>query len=325
MKTKILSASQIKEAASLIKKGCLVAFPTETVYGLGADALNAAAAAAIFAAKGRPHSNPLIVHCCDLDQVRSIAVLTTDAEILARAFWPGPLTMVLRKKDVVPDVVTSGSGTVGVRIPAHPVALKLIRAAGVPVAAPSANAYMRTSPTKAEHVLEDLDGKIAAVIKAGQSKIGVESTVVDLTSRVPRVLRPGGIAFRRLKKALPATQDYTGVASKKSPGQHKYHYCPKAPLVPVRSSAEAVRLMKKNAHRKSAILSYTEWIPKFSGLRVEVYDWGRKADMERLAKRLYGGLRHLDAKGADVIYCPLPAESGLGQAIVNRLKKACGA
>ncbi len=325
MKTIVFKSTDIPKAAQLIARGKLVAFPTETVYGLGANAFDERAVQNIFKAKGRPFADPIIVHCANITMAESVAEMTPHAYALARAFWPGPLTLILQKKSNIPNIVTGGKKTVGIRIPAHPLAVRLIAAAGVPIAAPSANMFSHTSPTTTEHVLEDLGGKIAGVIKAGRSRIGIESTVVDLTSQPPRILRPGGITFQQLKKVLPAIQDYPGVASRKSPGQYKRHYSPRARVLPVRTLQDIVRYTRQNPDAKIGCMCYTEWKPAVMKLGFVSYDWGSRKNEEQLARRIYSGFRYLDAKKVDIIAIPIPKKSGLGQAIADRIRKASAA
>ncbi|HEX9038642.1 MAG TPA: L-threonylcarbamoyladenylate synthase, partial [Ktedonobacterales bacterium] len=231
-------ARRIARAAGLLRAGELVAFPTETVYGLGADATNAEAVARIFVAKERPRSDPLIVHIPGVEDLASVArEIPPVAWDLARRFWPGPLTLVLPRAPRIPAIVTAGGVTVGVRAPAHPVAQALLRAAGVPVAAPSANRFMRTSPTTAAHVLEDLDGRIACVLDGGPCGVGVESSVLDLTTSPPRLLRPGAVTLEQARELLPETLGPgEGAASEagaisRAPGQMERHYAPRARLV----------------------------------------------------------------------------------------------
>jgi L-threonylcarbamoyladenylate synthase len=320
MKTLLLKATDIAKAAFLIKKGKLVAFPTETVYGLGANALDAVAVRTVFEAKERPLSNPLIVHCDSIEMVRTIAHVTPQAEKLAKKFWPGPLTLILKKKNNIPGIVTVSRNVVAVRIPAHPIALKLITASGVPIAAPSANMYTRVSPTDASHVLEDLSGKIDAVIDGGRSKVGVESTVLDLTTKTPRILRPGGVALSAIQKVIPGVSNGTGTVSRKSPGTHKLHYSPKAPVVLVQTFQDLLRAIQQSKKKHIGVLAYDSWIKKLQKLPVSLYRWGAKGNDSQLASRLYAGLRELD-RTSDIIFCPLPKETGLGEAIVNRLQK----
>ncbi len=324
METEILNSKEIHKAARLVVNNKLVAFPTETVYGLGANAFNVRAVRRIFKAKQRPFSDPLIVHVSSLKMAETVAVFTPEAKKLAKEFWPGPLTLVLKKRPAVSDMVTAGKQTVGVRMPAHVLALKLIQLSGVPIAAPSANVFSHTSPTSWEHVMEDLEGKIEAVIKAGRCRVGVESTVVDMTAKLPKILRPGGLPYIHLKKALPNLLDYSGTKSKKTPGQYKYHYSPKARVVLVKSFKDLRQQLKKNIALPAGVIIFNEWKNAFFGENVILYKWGSKNSLSSLARRLYAGFRKLDGQGVKIIFCPLPSEQGLGKAIVNRLTKASG-
>src|SRR5262249_20285929 len=226
--------SAIARAAALLREGLLVAFPTETVYGLGADATNPRAVSAIFAAKERPASDPLIVHIADLEQFASVVAETLPLALrLAERFWPGPLTLVLPRAEGIPLNVTAGGPTVGVRMPSSVVAQKLLRAAGIPVAAPSANRFMRTSPTTAAHVLADLDGRIDCMLDGGPCAVGVESTVLDLTTSRPRILRPGAVTLETLREVAPEIEGPVGIDAEpiaRAPGQMARHYAPRTPL-----------------------------------------------------------------------------------------------
>ncbi len=324
MKTLILSSGEIEKAALLIKKGKLVAFPTETVYGLGANVFDSKAVANIFIAKKRPTSDPLIVHCSDLMMVESIAQMTPEAYLLAKEFWPGPLTLILKKKSVIPDIATANTDTVGVRIPKHFIARALIEISGVPIAAPSANIFTRTSPTTAKHVLEDLDGRIDAVISGGRSNIGVESTIVDLSKKTPRILRPGGLSYKLIKKIIPVAQNYDqNKIITRAPGQYKYHYSPKANLVIV-ANKKTLQSHLRNSNEKVGVLVYDEWLENLKMPNVVIYKWGSVKNSSGLARKLFDGLRTLDKKGALTIYCPLPNSQDIGEAIRNRLYKASG-
>lgn len=327
----------INEAGLILRGGGLVAFPTETVYGLGADATNGVAVARIFKAKGRPPDNPIIVHIASRSQLRSLAAsIPSEAEILMDAFWPGPLTLILPAGKGVPDVVTAGLPTIAVRMPDHPVALALINAAGVPVAAPSANLSGRPSPTLAEHVLKDLDGRIEAILDGGPAGIGVESTVLDLTSRVPVILRPGGITPEELRVCLkevevdPAVMSglYDG-DSPRSPGMKYIHYAPRAPLLLVTGSPAAVARKirelaceEKNCGRRVGILTYSD-SGDFSAVG-EVVTAGRRDRPGTVAAELYSALRRFNEMGVDIIIAEGLEEKGVGLAVMNRLKKAAG-
>lgn len=325
----------IAQAADILRRGGLVAFPTETVYGLGADALNVAAVRRIFEAKGRPAEDPLIVHVHD---TRALSALTVDrpdtVEALASRFWPGPLTMVLRRAQAVPPEVTAGLETVAVRIPAHPIAFALISAAAIPVAAPSANLFSRPSPTRAGHVLEDLDGRIDLVIDGGTTTVGVESTVIDLTAPTPTILRPGAITLEMLREVLPgvrmshASAGDSG-AGMKSPGLLSRHYSPRAELTlyegptrPVleRMIADAADAIARG-RRPGVIAADEDDLGPASHFRIARL--GPERDHRALAANLYNTLRRLDAEGVDVILVRTFAdESGLGAAIHDRLRRA---
>lgn len=328
----------ISAAAAILRAGGVVAFPTETVYGLGADALNAAAVQKIFAAKGRPADNPLIVHLASVPELAAVAVSVPDAAYaLAEAFWPGPLTLVLPRTAAVPDVVTAGLTTVAVRIPDHPVALALIRAAGRPLAAPSANRSGRPSPTNARHVLEDMAGRIAAVIDGGETGIGVESTVLDLTGPQPMILRPGGLTREELRTVLPdvavdpailpGSESEPAVA--RSPGVKYKHYAPRADVVVVEGRPEAIPGQVRRlaaaaaaAGKKVGIIATAETAAAYGGAYVLVS--GSRASLLTVSHNLFSHLRRMDAAGVDLIIAEGVGEEGLGFAIMNRLRKAAG-
>lgn len=327
----------VEEAARILRRGGLVAFPTETVYGLGANALDGRAVARIFEAKGRPQDNPLIVHVAGKEQVGSLAEsVPASAKILMEAFWPGPLTLVLPVGGAVPGEVTAGLSTVAVRMPAHPVALALIRAAGVPVAAPSANISGRPSPTTAEHVLRDLGGRIEAVLDGGPAGVGVESTVLDLTAPVPLVLRPGGVTLEELREALGAVEIDPAAAAgfpagekPRSPGMKYTHYAPRAPLLLVEGRPEAVaaKIMELASGQRAmgkrvGILSYAGG-EDFSSAG-EVVLAGRRDKPETVAAELYAALRRFDELDVDVILAGGLDERGVGLAVMDRLRKAAG-
>jgi len=317
------------EAAAILRSGGLVAFPTETVYGLGANALDAAAVEKIFAAKQRPHWDPVIVHVANVADARALTLAWTEAaERLAAAFWPGPLTMLLPRTARVPDICTAGRAKVGLRMPSHPVALALINAAGVPVAAPSANRFGHTSPTAASHVLADLDGRIDAILDAGSCAVGVESTVLDPTTDPPIIYRPGGITAEQIRQMLGNVvvaerkiSDEAPPESLESPGLGIRHYAPRARVVLVESEAELNHALAHEsiAHRVGVLLP-ADW----TALRpdVTVLSWGSWSDPGALARDLYHQLRALDDLGVEVIVCPLPPADGIGLAIRDRLRKA---
>ena len=336
----------LAQAAEVLRSGGTVAFPTETVYGLGADALNPAAVEDIFLAKERPAWDPVIVHVADRGMLAEVAVRIPGPtqqriDTLIDKFWPGPLTLLLPKQSAVPSGVTAGRPLVGVRMPAHPVALALIAAAKIPVAAPSANRFGHTSPTTAQHVLDDLDGRIDAVLDAGPAWCGVESTVIEVGEQETILYRPGAIAAEEIEAIAgpiilyqPPFAQQASVAqpeSLPSPGVDIRHYAPKACLIPVEIeiNEKADRqtgwlravLEQSRGSRKVGVMLPAGWpLPAaFSGVR---YAWGSWKNDRELAQMLFAGLRALDAMGADVIVCPLPSPFGLGSAMRDRLLKA---
>jgi L-threonylcarbamoyladenylate synthase len=317
------------KAAEILRAGGLVAFPTETVYGLGANALDAAAVEKIFVAKQRPHWDPVIVHVADVRAARELTSSWPDsAARLAEAFWPGPLTMLLPRTPAIPDLCTAGRANVGLRLPAHPVARALIAAAGVPVAAPSANLFGHTSPTTAEHVLADLGGRIDAVLDAGGCTVGVESTVLDPTLDPPLIYRPGGVTVEQLRTVLGDVQvalrtvaDEVPREALESPGFGIRHYAPRARVVLVSSESELMQVLKRETRQnRVGVLLPLEWRSPL--VAVTVLRWGSLSQPEVLARDLYALMRALDEEGAEVIICPLPPAEGIGMAIRDRLRKA---
>jgi L-threonylcarbamoyladenylate synthase len=344
MHTRILSIDPLhpdpavlQQAAEYLRAGRLVAFPTETVYGLGADALSAQAAARIFEAKGRPASDPLIVHLADLHALELVTTARSKMiTALAERFWPGPLTLVLPKHPRVPPEITAGGATVAVRVPAHPVALGLIRSAGLPVAAPSANRFMRPSPTTARHVLDDLDGRIDLLLDGGATPIGVESTVLDLTSAVPTILRPGGVPFEALRELLPDVlvaprylADTLPQAALPAPGQLLRHYAPEAAMtlflgdsaaVLQRIHTEAQRHLE--AGQRVGVLIAEEDRPSFADLAVRIATPGPAHDPQQVAAGLFEALRSFDSANLDLILARGFSLQGLGLAVQDRLIRA---
>ncbi len=322
----------LAEAARALQNGGLVAFPTETVYGLGANALDPAAVARIFAAKGRPSHDPLIVHLASANDLPRVARdIPALAYRLAAAFWPGPLTLVLPRQPVVPNGVTSGLETVAVRVPNHPVALALIRAAGVPVAAPSANRFGHTSPTTAAHVLHDLQGRVDVVLDGGPTTLGVESTVLDLSTTPARILRPGGVTREQLEALLgPVDLLHERIHEEKglpSPGLLEKHYAPRAEMILFGGEAAAASMQAHLADllaagRTVGVMAADEEAGAFERPGVRVFRLGSSAILEEIARSLYAGMRALDAEGVDVILCRDFGEGGLGLAIRDRLTKA---
>jgi len=328
------SRGSIEQAASILRAGGTVAFPTETVYGLGANALDATAVAKIFAAKERPGWDPLIVHLADRSMVASLTEKVPEsAERLMDAFWPGPLTLLLPRNGAIPDAVTAGRPLVGVRVPQHPVAHALLKAAEIPVAAPSANRFGRTSPTLAAHVAEDLDGRIDAILDSGETTHGLESTVVDPAAGL--VYRPGVITLEQIRAICPGAAafgepeaaDGARHESLPSPGVGVRHYAPRARLVLMEGSGgELAELLRREAQERQAEGKLGLMLPdEFryeAGGDALVYRWGAWSNEEELGQRLFAGLRWLDSEGAAVILCPLPEAGGIGTAIRDRLKKA---
>jgi len=320
-------------AAQILRDGGLVAFPTETVYGLGALGLDPAAVERIFVAKGRPHADPLILHVSDVDAVRPLVTdLPPVAEQLAARFWPGPLTLVLPRSACVPDLVTAGQDSVAVRVPAHPAALALLRCVGAPLAAPSANLFSRPSPTTARHVLEDLDGRIDAVLDGGPTTVGVESTVLDLRGERPLILRPGGVSREELEAVLGfAVAVRTGVRPEgplASPGLLTKHYSPRA-RVRLFDGPAALTAVRRAAEDSSSappvvILALEEDRSALDGVGVPVICLGGDGDLAAVARSLYAAFRRLDEQGVRTILTRTVAPAGLGAAINDRLRRAAG-
>ena len=316
----------IAEAAALLQAGELVVFPTETVYGLGADATNEQAVAKIFAAKGRPQDNPLIVHAASKEQLRSLAAYLPDyAEKLIDRFSPGPLTYVLPENGRCARNVTAGLQTVGIRIPDHPAAIALIKAAGLPLAAPSANISGKPSPTAASHAAEDLAGKIAGILDGGPTGVGVESTVIDCTGDLPVILRPGAVTEEMIAETigqrLASTDALSETEKPKAPGMKYRHYAPEVPLWLVNGKPgqlqELISQQQKQGLRVAVMAS--------SGTLTELHADGQFSlggNLQETAAHLYDGLRRFEAGDADLIICEAFPETGLGVAIMNRLKKA---
>lgn len=328
MRTEVLRADEaaIECAAQIICSGGLVAFPTETVYGLGADALNESAVRKIFIAKERPLDDPLIVHIAHAQQLTLLARhISQRVWDLTERFWPGPLTLVLPKTEKVPSVTTGGLDTVAVRAPAHPIARRLIELSKCPIAAPSANRFGRPSPTTAQHVLEDLDGRIDLVLDGGPTPIGVESTVLDLTQDPPMILRPGGVTLEALQEILGEVRVLSSSASeaaKRSPGTRWRHYAPRAQLLLAESAQleQIVHELLKDGKRVGVMVrqSHLPCSPPPSVLSVI----HMPLDLSEYARRLFAALRELDARGVDVIVVEKVEEHGLGRAIMDRLRKA---
>lgn len=343
MKAKVIKVNKlnpepqlIEEAASFIRKGKLVAFPTETVYGLGANGLDEEALKNIFAAKGRPQDNPLILHVSSIREVNPLVKsIPKEAKILMEEFWPGPLTIIFERSSIVPDIITAGLETVAIRMPNHPVALELIQASQVPIAAPSANASGRPSPTLAEHVIEDLKEKIDLVLDGGATGVGLESTVLDLTGETPMILRPGGITLEAIKYYIPNVKldlSIIGTDEKiipKSPGQKYKHYAPKAAMIVFNGETKKVVEAIKSKAREYldqgklvGIMATDETKNIYDvGLIISV---GSRKNKGTIAHNLFNTLRQFDNKKVDIILSEGIEMEDIGIAIMNRLKKASG-
>lgn len=335
MNTKRLTEHDIDEAAAILRDGGLLGIPTETVYGLGANGLNEEAVAHIFEAKGRPQDNPLILHIPDASWLeRYCKEIPLTAYQLAKAYWPGPMTMILKRKDIVPNAVTAGLDTVGMRCPAHPLCREIIAASGVPVAAPSGNTSGRPSPTTAQHMLEDMDGKINAIVDGGPCSVGVESTIIDLTETPARLLRPGGITLEQLEAVLgevavdPAVTRLMGAGEQpKAPGMKYRHYAPKAPVTVVTGDPKkSAEYIAAHAGAEDGIICFEEFLPLFTR-RSEtrpVMDLGPAGDKEEQARHIFDALRSFDHTSVPAIWAQCPDTTGIGLAIANRLNKAAG-
>ena len=335
METKILKVQSIfqnpdelQTAADILAKGGLVAFPTETVYGLGANGLNEDAVRSIFAAKGRPSDNPLILHICDTEQLPQLArEIPEEAIKLALEFWPGPLTMVLPKTDRVPDAVSGGLDTVAIRFPSNLIAREIIRRSGKPIAAPSANLSGSPSPTTAQHCIDDLIGRVDAIVDGGSCGVGLESTVISLATEVPTVLRPGGITVEQLRAVLGEVQVDPAVTEPMkdgqkaaSPGMKYKHYAPKAKVILLDGDSGAFANYV-NTHKNDGVfaLCFSEDVP---ALEVPVICYGGKDDADEQAHALFDALRRLDDEGAKEVYAHCPSKDGVGLAVYNRLLRA---
>lgn len=321
----------IEKAAEIIRRGGLLGIPTETVYGLGANALNADACRRIYEAKGRPQDNPLIIHVPDASCLsRYCEKVPESAYRLAEAFWPGPLTMILPKKEIVPYRTTGGLETVGVRCPNHPVTLAVIAAADVPIAAPSGNTSGRPSPTSAADMLEDMDGKIDGIFDGGPCGVGVESTIIDLTCQPPRLLRAGGLPLEELERVLGTvlvdkciTQLMTDGERPRAPGMKYRHYAPKAPVTVVTGDGKkSAAYIAAHAPEGAGVICFSEFRAQFPGC--VVHELGPEGDKSEQARRVFDALREFDATDVTEIFAQCPDDAGLGLAIGNRLKKAAG-
>jgi L-threonylcarbamoyladenylate synthase len=325
----------IERAGRIIRNGGLVAFPTETVYGLGGNGLDDSAADKIFAAKGRPQDNPLILHISSMEELFPlIEFVPPNAEKLMKKFWPGPLTLIFKRSKKISDKITGGLSTVAIRMPNHPVASMLIKESAVPIAAPSANTSGRPSPTEAKHVIEDLSGKIDMIIDGGSTEIGVESTVLDISGEIPTILRPGGITWEDLMTVFPRVdydqsiiRDNENIVPK-SPGQKYKHYAPKAEMIVFTGRTEDI-VSKINEYKNMyidqgknvGIMATSETEEKYSGKVITV---GSRNKKSTIAKNLFKALRDFDNIKVDIILAEGVDTEGIGRAIMNRMKKACG-
>lgn len=334
MKTlKLLSRNKddVLKAASLLKQGEVVAIPTETVYGLGANALDENAVKQIFIAKGRPQDNPLIVHINNLDWLTKLCDFVPQMALdLAQNFWPGPLTMVFKKSDLVPDSISRGLDTVAIRYPNHKVALKVIELAGTPIAAPSANTSGRPSTTNGDHVFDDLNGKISAILYDNQCVVGVESTVLDLTTDKPILLRPGGVTREQIEKIIGEIDVDKSIFQKidndkkvNSPGMKYKHYAPKAEVLVLTGNHEkTAQYIKEHCQINDGILCFDEYFDMFN--EQNILTFGSFSDISEQARLLFLNLRKFDDMNVTKIYAQCPDGQGLGLAISNRLQKASG-
>lgn len=321
----------VRDAAAILRRGGLLGIPTETVYGLGADALNEDAVSRIFLAKGRPQDNPLIIHVPDASWLeRYCRDVPPAAYQLAERFWPGPLTMILPRRDIVPLQTTGGLETVGVRCPNHPVTLAIIEAAGVPIAAPSGNTSGRPSPTTAAHMIEDMDGKIDGIVDGGPCTVGVESTIIDLTVTPPRLLRPGGLPLESLRQVLgevAVDKAVTGLLAAgehpRAPGMKYRHYAPHAPVTVVTGEPErSARRIQGLLSDTAGVICFDEYAPLFPGHII--HKLGPAADKSAQARHVFDALRTFDGTDVTEIFAQCPDDGGLGLAVANRLKKAAG-
>lgn len=321
----------VRDAAAILRRGGLLGIPTETVYGLGADALNEDAVSRIFLAKGRPQDNPLIIHVPDASWLeRYCRDVPPAAYRLAERFWPGPLTMILPRRDIVPLQTTGGLETVGVRCPNHPVSLAIIEAAGVPIAAPSGNTSGRPSPTTAAHMIEDMDGRIDGIVDGGPCTVGVESTIIDLTVTPPRLLRPGGLPLESLRQVLgevAVDKAVTGLLAAgerpRAPGMKYRHYAPHAPVTVVTGAPErSARRIQGLLSDTAGVICFDEYAPLFPGHII--HKLGPAADKSAQARHVFDALRTFDGTDVTEIFAQCPDDGGLGLAVANRLKKAAG-
>lgn len=331
MHTEILTSHDVAAAAEILRQGGLLGIPTETVYGLGANGLDITAVENIFLAKGRPQDNPLILHIPTAAWLERYCKEVPDtAYALAARYWPGPMTMILKRKPLVPDVVTAGLDTVGMRCPAHALCREIIAAADVPVAAPSGNTSGRPSPTNMADMLEDMDGKIDGIMDGGPCAVGVESTIIDLTCTPPRLLRPGGITLEQLREVLGEVEVDTAVTrlmgageQPKAPGMKYRHYAPKAPVTVVRGTPEtSAAYISAHMGADSGVICFDEFAGQFAGHAVARL--GRSDDQAEQARQVFDALRYFDHTDVPDIWAQSPESTGVGLAVSNRLNKAAG-
>ncbi|TDX59157.1 L-threonylcarbamoyladenylate synthase [Orenia marismortui] len=335
--TKVFNITELKEAANLLTRGRLVSFPTETVYGLGANALQEKSVREIFNAKGRPADNPLIIHIAKKEDINNLISkeLSVLAKKLINKFWPGPLTIVLSKDNKIPEITTGGLETVAIRMPNHPIALKLIEEAGVPIAAPSANLSGKPSPTLAEHVIEDLAGTIDGIIDGGQTGVGLESTVIDMSKNTPVLLRPGGVTYEELVDVLGEVDIDPAVSSKGeneakraiSPGMKYKHYAPEAEVILIEGKSDKVKdkieeLINTYQDLKLGLMITKELRGNYSNVNLKYM--GSRDNLAEVSQNIFKLLRDFDNEGVDKILVEGIVTEGLGLAIMNRLRKSAG-
>ena len=333
MKTQIIKINstqqkeEIKKAADVLKNGGLVGIPTETVYGLGANALDEEAVKSVFVAKGRPQDNPLSVHISDFDEIYDLVEeVPESAKKLAEKYWPGPMTIILKKSEKIPDVVSAGLDTVAIRLPEHEIARAIIRQAGVPIAAPSANVSGSPSPTSAKNVFEDMNGKIPLIVDGGECTVGVESTVVTLVKDKPKILRPGGITPEEISEVLGETEldkavfENVGKDEKvSSPGMKYKHYAPKTKVIIVKGEREKYLEFLKNQTGNFGALCFEDDVDE---IKCKFVTYGISTNSLSQSKNLFSALRKADALGVDVVYARYPYEDGMGIAVLNRLLRS---
>lgn len=330
-----MDVSALEKPADILKNGGLVAFPTETVYGLGANALDSLAIKKIYEAKGRPSDNPLIVHIATFEEMERLVDWVPDMAIkLMDAFWPGPLTMIFKKSGEVPDIATGGLDSVAIRMPSHPIALELIRQSGVPVVAPSANLSGKPSPTDAAHVVKDLMGRVDCIIEGGSCEVGLESTVLDVTGEVPVILRPGRVTAEDIEAVVGSVAVDPAINGDvefvpKSPGMKYTHYSPEAEVIILTGEEmdviKQINFMSDNLLKMNKRVGIMTCSENFARYRASVvFSLGSKENMEEIGSNLFDCLRRFDEEAVDIIIAESYEDEGLGQAVMNRLKKAAG-